>query len=182
MVIYRDCGTYVYCGVCEGMGTLCKVGDGYIQRLWYLRLMWSLWGNGGIVWNWGWLYTETVVLTFIVVFVRECGALCKFGVGYIQRLWYLRLLWSVWGNGGHCVKLVMVIYRDCGTYVYCGVCEGMGALCEIGDGYIQRLWYLRLLWSVWGNVGLCVNLGMVIYRDCGTYVYCGICEGMGGIV
>ena len=46
---------------------------------------------------------------------------------------------------GHCVKLGLVIYTDSGAYVYCGVCEGMGALCKIGDGYIHRLRYLRLL-------------------------------------
>ena len=29
---------------------------------------------------------------FIVEFVREWGALCEIGAGYIHRLWYLRLL------------------------------------------------------------------------------------------
>ena len=43
------------------------------------------------------IYTDAV-LTFIVEFVREWGALCEIGDGYIHR---------------------------CDTYVYCGVCEGM---------------------------------------------------------
>jgi DnaJ-class molecular chaperone len=33
----------------------------------------------------------------------------------------------------------------CKDRSFCRFCDGVGALCTIADGYIQRPWYIRLL-------------------------------------